>query len=75
MGRNLLGGQAMPESVTISLEHYEELKYYEKQFKVLKEVREDLIKILNDESFTIENEIDKKIYNIYEKIVRKETMQ
>lgn len=64
----------MPESVTISLEHYEELKYYEKQFKVLKEVREDLIKILNDESFTIENEIDKKIYNIYEKIVRKETM-
>lgn len=64
----------MVESVTITLEHYEELKYYEKQFEVLKEVREDLIKILNDEAFTIENEIDKKIYNVYEKIVRKETM-
>ena len=64
----------MAESVTISLEHYEELKYYEKQFKVLKEVREDLIKILNDETFTIEDEINKKIYNVYEKIVRKETM-
>ena len=64
----------MVESATITLEHYEELKYYEKQFEVLKEVREDLIKILNDEAFTIENEIDKKIYNVYEKIVRKETM-
>ena len=64
----------MPESVTISLKHYEELKYYEKQFNVLKEVREDLIKILNDKNFDIENEIDKRIYNIYEKIVRKETM-
>ena len=74
MGRNLLGGQAMTESVTISLEHYEELKYYEKQFNLLKEVREDLIKILNDKNFDIENEIDKRIYNIYEKIVRKETM-
>ena len=64
----------MTESVTISLEHYEELKYYEKQFNVLKEVREDLIKILNNKNFDIENEIDKRIYNIYQKIVRKETM-
>ena len=62
----------MNESVTISLEHYEELKAYKKQYEIYQDVREDLVKILEDKTFTMDNPLEKRIFNLYAKLVSKE---
>lgn len=62
------------ESVTITLEHYKELEFYKRQYEVLQETRKDLVKILEDKDFSIDNSIDMKVFNVYNKIVSKETM-
>ena len=63
----------MNESVTISLEHYEELKAYEKQYEIYQDVRKDLVKILEDKTFTMNSPLEKKIFDLYTKLVSKET--
>lgn len=62
----------MTESVTITLEHYEELKGYEKQDKIYQDIRKDLIKILEDKTFTMDSPLEKKIFELYAKLVNKE---
>lgn len=62
----------MVESVTISLEHYKELEFYKKQHEFYQNIRKDLVKILEDETFNIDNPLEKKIYALYEKLVSKE---
>ena len=62
----------MNESVTISLEHYEELKAYKKQYEIYQDARKDLVKIIEDETFTLDNPIEKKIFDLYSKLVNKE---
>lgn len=62
----------MNESVTISLEHYEELKAYKKQYEIYQDVREDLVKILEDKTFTMDSPLEKKIFDLYAKLVSKE---
>ena len=62
------------ESVIITLEHYKELEFYKRQYEVLQEIRKDLVKILEDKDFSIDNSIDMKVFNVYNKIVSKETM-
>lgn len=62
------------ESVTITLEHYKELEFYKRQYEVLQEIRKDLVKILEDKDFSIDNSIDMKVFNVYNKIVSKEAM-
>lgn len=62
------------ESVTITLEHYKELEFYKRQYEVLQEIRKDLVKILEDKDFSIDNSIYMKVFNVYNKIVSKETM-
>lgn len=62
----------MNESVTISLEHYEELKAYKKQYEIYQDVIKDLVKIIEDKTFTLDNPIKKKIFDLYSKLVNKE---
>ena len=62
----------MVESVTISLEHYKELEFYKKQHELYQDIRKDLVKILEDKTFNIDNPLEKKIYALYEKLVSKE---
>lgn len=62
----------MTESVTITLEHYKELELYKKQYEIFKDIREDLVKIIEDETFSLNNTIDKKVFDLYSKIVSKE---
>lgn len=62
----------MNESVTISLEHYEELKAYKKQYEIYQDIRKDLVKIIEDKTFTLDNPIEKKIFDLYAKLVSKE---
>lgn len=62
----------MNESVTISLEHYEELKAYKKQYEIYQDARKDLVKIIEDKTFTLDNPIEKKIFDLYSKLVNKE---
>ena len=62
----------MNESVTISLEHYEELKAYKKQYEIYQDVREDLVKILEDKTFTMNSPLEKKIFDLYAKLASKE---
>ena len=62
----------MNESVTISLEHYEELKAYKKQYEIYQDVRKDLVKIIEDKTFTMDNPLEKKIFDLYAKLVSKE---
>lgn len=62
----------MNESVTISLEHYEELKAYKKQYEIYQDVIKDLVKIIEDKTFTLDNPIEKKIFDLYSKLVNKE---
>lgn len=62
----------MVESVTISLEHYKELEFYKRQHELYQDIRKDLVKILEDETFNIDNPLEKKIYALYEKLVSKE---
>ena len=62
----------MNESVTISLEHYKELKAYKKQYEIYQDVRKDLVKILEDKTFTMDSPIERKIFDLYSKLVSKE---
>lgn len=62
----------MNESVTISLEHYEELKAYKKQYEIYQDVIKDLVKIIEDKTFTLDNPIEKEIFDLYSKLVNKE---
>ena len=62
----------MNESVTISLEHYEELKAYKKQYEIYQDAIKDLVKIIEDKTFTLDNPIEKKIFDLYSKLVNKE---
>ena len=62
----------MNESVTISLEHYEELKAYKKQYEIYQDVRKDLVKIIEDKTFNMDNPLEKKIFDLYAKLVSKE---
>ena len=60
----------MTESVTISLEHYKELEFYKKQHEFYQDIRKDLVEIIEDKTFTMDNPLEKKIYALYEKLVR-----
>ena len=62
----------MTESVTISLEHYKELEFYKKQHELYQDVRKDLVKIIEDKTFTMDNPLEKKIFDLYAKLVSKE---
>lgn len=62
----------MTESVTISLEHYKELEFYKKQHEFYQDIRKDLVKILEDKTFTMDNPLEKKIFDLYAKLVSKE---
>ena len=66
------GGQAMTESVTISLEHYKELEAYKRQYEIYQDVRKDLVKIIEDKTFSLDNQLEKKIFDLYSKLVNKE---
>ena len=65
----------MNESVTITLEHYEELKAYKKQYEIYQDVIKDLVKIIEDKTFTMDNPLEKKIFDLYAKLVSKEMEQ
>lgn len=65
----------MTESVTISLEHYKELEFYQKQHEFYQDVRKDLVKIIEDKTFTMDNPLEKKIFDLYAKLVSKEMEQ
>ena len=58
----------MTETVTITLEHYKELESYEKQYEIFKDIREDLVKIIKDETFSLDNPIDKKYLTYIQKL-------
>ena len=62
----------MNESVTITLEHYKELEFYKKQHEFYQDIRKDLVKIIEDKTFNIYNPFDKKIFDLYAKLVSKE---
>ena len=62
----------MTESVTISLEHYKELEFYKKQHEFYQSIRKDLVKIIEDKTFSIDNPLEKKIFDLYAKLVSKE---
>ena len=65
----------MTESVTISLEHYKELEFYKKQHEFYQDIRKDLVKIIEDKTFTTDNPLEKKIFDLYAKLVSKEMEQ
>lgn len=62
----------MTESVTISLEHYKELEAYKRQYEIYQDVRKDLVKIIEDKTFSLDNQLEKKIFDLYSKLVNKE---
>ena len=62
----------MTESVTISLEHYKELEFYKKQHEFYQDIRKDLVEIIEDKTFSIDNPLEKKIFDLYAKLVSKE---
>ncbi len=62
----------MNESVTITLEHYKELEFYKKQHEFYQDIRKDLVKIIEDKTFTLDNPLEKKIFDLYAKLVREE---
>lgn len=62
----------MTESVTITLEHYKELEFYKKQHEFYQDIRKDLVKIIEDKTFNIDNILEKKIFDLYAKLVSKE---
>ena len=66
------GGQTMNESVTITLEHYKELEFYKKQHEFYQDIRKDLVKIIEDKTFSLDNPLEKKIFDLYAKLVSKE---
>lgn len=62
----------MTESVTITLEHYKELEFYEKQHKFYQDIRKDLVEIIEDKTFMMDNPLEKKIFDLYAKLVSEE---
>lgn len=58
----------MNESVTISLERYNEFLLYKEKYDLLIETHNSLIDVLEDENFDFNNPLHKKIYKIYEKL-------
>lgn len=62
----------MEESVTITLEHYKELEFYKKQHNFYQDIRKDLVEIINDKTFSMDNPLEKKIFDLYAKLVSKE---
>lgn len=62
----------MEESVTITLEHYKELEFYKKQHEFYQDIRKDLVKIIEDKAFSLDNALEKKIFDLYAKLVSKE---
>lgn len=62
----------MEESVTITLEHYKELEFYKKQHEFYQDMRKDLVKIIEDKAFSLDNPLEKKIFDLYAKLVSKE---
>lgn len=60
----------MNESVTITLERYNEYLFYKEKFELLEKTRVYLSEILNDENFDIEDYLHKKIYSIYAKLCK-----
>lgn len=58
----------MNESVTISLNRYNEYLLYKEKYDLLIEKHNSLIEVLEDENFDIENPLHYKIYKIYEKL-------
>lgn len=62
----------MEESVTITLEHYKELEFYKNQHEFYQDIRKDLVKIIEDKTFSLDNPLEKKIFDLYAKLVSKE---
>lgn len=62
----------MDESVTITLEHYKELEFYKKQHEFYQDLKKDLIKIIEDKTFNIDNSVEKKIFDLYAKLINME---
>ena len=62
----------MNESVTITLEHYKELEFYKKQHEFYQDIRKDLVKIIEDKTFSLDNPLEKKIFDLYAKLVSEE---
>ena len=62
----------MNESVTITLEHYKELEFYKKQHEFYQDIRKDLTEIIEDKTFTMDNPLEKKIFDLYAKLVSEE---
>lgn len=62
----------MEESVTITLEHYKELEFYKNQHEFYQDIRKDLVKIIEDKTFSLDNLLEKKIFDLYVKLVSKE---
>lgn len=62
----------MNEIVTITLEHYKELEFYKKQHEFYQDIRKDLVKIIEDKTFSLDNPLEKKIFDLYAKLVSKE---
>lgn len=62
----------MEESVTITLEHYKELEFYKKQHDFYQDIRKDLVEIISDKTFSLDNPLEKKIFDLYAKLVSKE---
>lgn len=58
----------MNESVTISLDRYNEYLFYKDKFQLLENTIKDLSEVLEDEKFDIENSLHNKVYKIYEKL-------
>ena len=58
----------MSEHVQISLDRYNDFLYYKEKFDVLVNVYNELIKIIDNEDFDIDNHIHNKIYKIYERL-------
>ncbi len=50
----------MNESVTISLDRYNEYLLYKEKYNLLIETHNSLIEVLEDENFNIENPLHKK---------------
>lgn len=58
----------MNESVTISLDRYNEYLFYKEKYKLLEETRKALGEILNDKDFNFENPLHNDICDIYAKL-------
>ena len=58
----------MEEYVKISLERYDDFLEDNRKANLLYEVKKELIEIVDDENFVLNNNINSKIFKIYEKL-------